>query len=130
MTDDAPDVEIPSPHSESDLSEAQDPEGITEMSLDPQADQNSMEDAVHDMATSESDGEEDAEGEDDADYDSESPSREEDVMRQEESESDNSPRPGKRKAEGGEDYMQQNPELYGLRRSVRLPAKTRYPMAS
>jgi len=129
MNGDATDAIIHSSHSESDLSEAQDPEAITEMSIDPLPDQNSMEDAVHDMATSESDEEEDAEGEDDADYNSESPPRDDDAMRQEESESDVSPRPGKRKAEDGDDYMQQNPELYGLRRSVRTRCRICCPMA-
>jgi chromodomain-helicase-DNA-binding protein 1 len=63
----------------------------------------------------------DAEGEADGDYDSESPPPEQaesDDARS--SISQESSRPSKRKASpGGDDYITQNPELYGLRRSVR-----------
>jgi chromodomain-helicase-DNA-binding protein 1 len=63
----------------------------------------------------------DAEGEADGDYDSESPPPEQaesDDARS--SVSQESSRPSKRKASPeGDDYITQNPELYGLRRSVR-----------
>lgn len=64
----------------------------------------------------------DAEGEADGDYDSESPPPEQaesdDDARS--SVSQDSSRPTKRKASTeGDDYITQNPELYGLRRSVR-----------
>jgi chromodomain-helicase-DNA-binding protein 1 len=72
-------------------------------------------------AASDSSEDVDAEGEPDGDYDSESPPSEQ-------AESDHAPssssqgsrRPPKRKASSDkEDYIEQNPELYGLRRSVR-----------
>ena len=78
-------------------------------------------DAIHDMATSELDDEEDAPGEEDADFDEETPPPEpRDDMRHDSSSSEGSLRPGKRKADmvDDEEYMKQNPELYGLRRSV------------
>jgi chromodomain-helicase-DNA-binding protein 1 len=81
----------------------------------------SDDDAIHDMATSELDDEEDAPGEEDADFDEETPPPEPaHHMRQDSSSSEGSLRPGKRKAEmiDDEEYMKQNPELYGLRRSV------------
>lgn len=64
----------------------------------------------------------DAEGEADGDYDSESPppgqAESDDDARS--SVSQESSRPSKRKASTeGDDYITQNPELYGLRRSVR-----------
>lgn len=83
----------------------------------------SDDDAIHDMATSELDEDEDAPGEEDADFDEETPPPEAaDDMRQDSSSSESSLRPGKRKAEmiDDEEYMKQNPELYGLRRSVCL----------
>jgi len=69
-----------------------------------------------------SDDEQDAEGEEDEDYDVESQAPEDED--DEEPARKNIPahsttRPGKRKASMDEDhYMKQNPELYGLRRSV------------
>ncbi|KAI5369922.1 Putative chromo/chromo shadow domain, helicase, Helicase superfamily 1/2, ATP-binding protein [Septoria linicola] len=81
----------------------------------------SDDDAVHDMATSELDEDEDAPGEEDADFDMESPTRTRlhDIDRRRSS-SESSSRPGKRKADvDDEEYMKQNPELYGLRRSGR-----------
>jgi chromodomain-helicase-DNA-binding protein 1 len=77
-------------------------------------------DAIHDMGTSELDDDADAPGEVDDDYDAESPApAPSDGMRHDRSASEESLRPGKRKAEvDEEDFMQQNPELYGLRRSV------------
>ncbi|KAF2222920.1 P-loop containing nucleoside triphosphate hydrolase protein [Elsinoe ampelina] len=79
-----------------------------------------MQDAVHATHTSESDDEEDAEGEDDADFDMESPPPEDNVERPQSQSSDDSLRPSKRKASQEEDdFMKQNPELYGLRRSHR-----------
>ena len=83
----------------------------------------SDDDAIHDMATSELDDDEDAPGEEDADFDEETPPPQAaDDMRQDSSSSEGSLRPGKRKADmiDDEQYMKQNPELYGLRRSVCL----------
>lgn len=112
--------------SESDLSEP-DPEVINGINVNTQNGIDSMEHAVQDMETSESDADadgmedddEDAEGEDDADYDVESLGVEEDDIRPASQSSHSSIRPGKRKASiDEEDFVLQNPELYGLRRSV------------
>ena len=81
----------------------------------------SDEEAMHDMATSEMDEDEDAPGEDDADYDAETPPPEQrDEAPRDRSMSEESTRPGKRKSDDvdDEEYMKENPELYGLRRSV------------
>ena len=76
------------------------------------------------MATSELDDEDDAPGEDDADFDADTPPLGAvGGMRHDRSMSDDSERPGKRRTTedvDDEDYMKQNPELYGLRRSVRI----------
>lgn len=82
----------------------------------------SDDDAIHDMATSEMDEDDDAPGEDDADFEAESPRAEPtNGMRHDRSPSEESLRPGKRKPDvDDEEYMKQNPELYGLRRSVRV----------
>jgi chromodomain-helicase-DNA-binding protein 1 len=91
-------------------------------SVTPQSDDEpSDDDAIHDMATSELDEDEDAEGEADADFDEETPPPGPvGGMRHDRSLSEDSVRPGKRKAEiDDEEYMKLNPELYGLRRSVR-----------
>ena len=81
----------------------------------------SDDDAIHDMATSEMEDEDDAPGDEDADFDEETPPPEApNHVRQDSSSSEGSLRPGKRKGEmiDDEEYMKQNPELYGLRRSV------------
>ncbi|EME50139.1 hypothetical protein DOTSEDRAFT_68860 [Dothistroma septosporum NZE10] len=87
----------------------------------PQDETHSDDDAIHDMATSSLDEDEDAPGEDDADFDDASPPPEHtDVLDHDRSSSESSSRPGKRKADvDDEEYMKQNPELYGLRRSGR-----------
>ncbi|GAM87744.1 hypothetical protein ANO11243_057710 [Dothideomycetidae sp. 11243] len=108
----------PPARSESDLSEP-DPEVINDLVVDGADGFDSMEEAVQEMGTSESDEDDDAEGEADDDYDAESPPPEEDDMRPASHSSHSSTRPGKRKASVDEDdFMTQNPELYGLRRSV------------
>ncbi|KAK3088983.1 ATP-dependent DNA helicase Hrp3, partial [Teratosphaeriaceae sp. CCFEE 6253] len=80
----------------------------------------SDDDAIHDMATSEMNEDDDAPGEEDADYDAESPPPEAGMQR-DRSLSEESTRPGKRKSEevDDDDFIKQNPELYGLRRSGR-----------
>lgn len=110
--------------SESELSDAVDlPPTTTIPSLNGHPDlEPSDDDAIHDMATSELDDEEDAPGEDDADFDDDAPLHDDaEGMRHDRSSSEDSVRPAKRKAEDvdDEEYMKQNPELYGLRRSVR-----------
>ena len=107
-------------HSDSDLSDAQDP-----IAQDPSSDEDAageLDDEDEEMAdASDSSEDEDAEGEPDGDYDSESPppARAE-SSRARSSTSQESRRPTKRKASVEDDsYMSQNPELYGLRRSVR-----------
>ncbi|KAK0364071.1 ATP-dependent DNA helicase Hrp3 [Friedmanniomyces endolithicus] len=79
------------------------------------------EDALHDMATSEMDEDDDAPGEEDADYDVESPPLEQSGAKEHDrSTSEDSMKPGKRKSDADDDeFMKQNPELYGLRRSGR-----------
>ena len=110
--------------SESELSDAVDlPPTAAIPSLNGQHEaEASDDDAIHDMATSELDDEEDAPGEDDAEFDEDTPLHDEsEGMRHDRSSSEESIRPAKRKANDvdDEEYMKQNPELYGLRRSVR-----------
>lgn len=108
------------PRSESDLSDLQEVPGLESHPVHDQDDEESMDDTMHDMATSESDQEEDVEGEDDADFDIETPPAETGALRRASSSSHDSSRPAKRKASMDDDeFMMQNPELYGLRRSVR-----------
>jgi chromodomain-helicase-DNA-binding protein 1 len=115
----------PSPQlarSESELSDLNDLPTNTNVSLTPQEDVDpSDDDAIHDMATSELDEDDDAEGEEDAEFSEQSPAPEAvDGMRHDRLSSEDSLRPSKRKADVDDDeYMKQNPELYGLRRSVR-----------
>jgi len=75
------------------------------------------------MVTSESSHTEDAEGSEDADYDAETPAAAAQSDAMDDASSDEvSSRPRKRKASVEDDsYMMKDPELYGLRRSVRLP---------
>lgn len=96
-------------------------------------DAHSDDDAIHDMATSELDEDEDAPGEVDAEFDEETPPHENvRPMDHDRSSSESSSRPGKRKSDIGDEelYMKQNPELYGLRRSVRTanPHKSIVPL--
>lgn len=120
----------PSPQptrSESDLSDVNDIS--TTLPTESRQDENaaSEDDAMHDMATSDEGDSADAAGEEDADFDEEAPSPEPaSGMRHDRSGSDDSQRSSKRKAGEVDDdeYMKQNPELYGLRRSVRIsPAR-------
>lgn len=111
--------------SESDLSDVNDinHNQPTETGQDENA--ASEDDAMHNMVTSDEGDSADAAGEEDADFDEETPPPEPaSGMRQERSESDDSQRSSKRKAGEVDDdeYMKQNPELYGLRRSVRIPS--------
>ena len=112
--------------SESELSDLNDIPTTTISSVTPQRDADlSDDDAIHDMATSEIDEDEDAIGEEDADFDEETPPPRQSPSMRERSSSDGSPHPGKRKVEvDDEEYMKQNPELYGLRRSVRTAMST------
>ncbi|KAK3704274.1 ATP-dependent DNA helicase Hrp3 [Vermiconidia calcicola] len=110
------------PRSESELSDVNDLPNTTVSSQDGQDDaDHSDDDAIHDMATSELDDDEDAPGEEDADFAEETPPPEvADGMRHDRSSSEDSTRPAKRKAGvDDEKFMKQNPELYGLRRSGR-----------
>ncbi|WPG99478.1 chromodomain helicase hrp3 [Acrodontium crateriforme] len=109
--------------SESELSDVNDlPRTTIPTSTDRQQQRDSDDDAMHEMATSEIDEDEDATGEDDADFDGGvSPQEQEDDTRLDDEESsDDEVRPVKRKVEvDDEEYMKLNPELYGLRRSGR-----------
>lgn len=111
----------PPNRSESELSDTHDiPTNNIPPTSAPQDEVHSDDDAIHDMATSDLDEDEDAPGEEDADFDEETPPPEQpDVMDHDASSSESITRPGKRKADvDDEEYMKQNPELYGLRRSV------------
>ena len=108
-------------HSDSDMSNAHE-DIAAEPASDVDAPGEDDDDEDVEMAQdSESSDDVDAEGEADGDYDSESPPPEQaesDDARS--SVSHESRRPSKRKASPeGDDYITQNPELYGLRRSVR-----------
>ncbi|KAK5108608.1 hypothetical protein LTR62_008184 [Meristemomyces frigidus] len=116
--DDFANSALPLPRSESELSDINDAPQSRNEAHDHTA---SEDDAIHDMATSEVDEDEDAPGEEDAEYDAESPPRQPTGgMRHDRSSSEESTRPAKRKGEAeDDDFMKQNPELYGLRRSGR-----------
>ncbi|KAF1840967.1 uncharacterized protein K460DRAFT_195645 [Cucurbitaria berberidis CBS 394.84] len=110
----------PSQHSDSDLSDAKELAAV-----DPSSDADAPgeeydEDEVMAVA-SDSSEDVDAEGEPDGDYDSDSPpSDHAESDRARSSVSQESDRPLKRKASADkDDYITQNPELYGLRRSGR-----------
>ncbi|OCL09033.1 chromo domain-containing protein 1 [Glonium stellatum] len=113
-------VDDMSSRSESELSDIK--ETIVE---DPSSDEDSQEKPydvdMADEVTSESSEDEDAEGEVDGDYDSETPPPVQlNSSRARSSTSQDSRRPSKRKASVEDDeYITQNPELYGLRRSGR-----------
>ncbi|KAJ9647797.1 ATP-dependent DNA helicase Hrp3 [Coniosporium apollinis] len=80
-----------------------------------------QDDNVADMATSESSQDEDAEGEADADYEFETAPPAESNAQEAESSSEEEPRRSLKRPASAEDddYMMNNPELYGLRRSGR-----------
>lgn len=113
----------PSPaslHSDSELSDVNDPPVAASTTVNRATGSMSDEDALHEMATSDMDADDDALGEDDADFDEEMPTRTSGHIMQDRSPSESSSSLGKRKADeiDDEEYMKQNPELYGLRRSV------------
>ncbi|KAK4999651.1 ATP-dependent DNA helicase Hrp3 [Elasticomyces elasticus] len=108
--------------SESELSNLNDTPPIKPLPSDhANGFQDSEQDAIHDMETSMSEQDDDAVGSEDAEYDTETPPLVgADQKQRANSSSDESLRPGKRKAGVDDDeHMKQNPELYGLRRSGR-----------
>jgi chromodomain-helicase-DNA-binding protein 1 len=108
-----------SAHSDSELSDAKDAM-VEDRSSDEDAPGEEEDDDDEMAVDSDSSEDVDAEGEPDGDYDSESPppARAE-SSRSRSSTSQESLRPSKRKASVEDDsFMTQNPELYGLRRSV------------
>jgi chromodomain-helicase-DNA-binding protein 1 len=113
-------ADSPPDHSDSDLSDAKEPAAVDPAS-DADAAGEDYDEDVEMAAASDSSEDVDAEGEPDGDYDSESPPSEQpesDGARS--SVSHDSRRALKRKASTEkDDYITQNPELYGLRRSVR-----------
>ena len=119
------------PASESSLSDVEErPNLDTILSERPDEDE-MMDDAVHDMETSQSDEDDDAEGEEDADFDVETPLEENGALRRGSSASSSSSRPNKRKASQDDDgFMLENTELYGLRRSVSTGSLSRLSMAN
>ena len=103
--------------SESDLSEVVDPPNAATLSSSDRKQEN-LENGYHSKRGSISSNEEDAIGSEDPDYDMETPpSPRAGSHRDARSSSQDSRRPAKRKA-GIEDDIMNNPELYGLRRSV------------
>jgi chromodomain-helicase-DNA-binding protein 1 len=119
-------VQVATPHSpdqpdDSDLSDTQEPAAPEPSSdIDAPGEEDDDDEAV--AVESDSSADVDAEGEPDGDYDSDSPPSEQaqSSRAQSVSSQESSSRPLKRKASSDkDDYMTQNPELYGLRRSVR-----------
>jgi chromodomain-helicase-DNA-binding protein 1 len=108
-----------SQHSDNDQSDTQEAAAVDQASdVDAPGEEYDEDDEV--AAASDSSEDVDAEGEPDGDYDSESPPSEQAESDRARSSSVESRRPPKRKASSEkEDYIEQNPELYGLRRSVR-----------
>lgn len=118
-----PQPPLPRTRSDSDLSDLNDiPTTTISPSAGPADEAPSDDDAIHDMATSELEEDEDAPGEEDADFDDEAPAPgHADRMDIDASSSESGARHGRRKAEvDDEELMKQNPELYGLRRSVSM----------
>lgn len=109
---------IPS-HSDSELSDAKDATAEDGSSND-EAQEDTHDEDAQGYSMTDSSEDVDAEGEPDGDYDSETPPpAEQEASAAETSSSDTSRRPSKRKASVDDDeFMEQNPELYGLRRSV------------
>lgn len=106
--------------SESELS---DPTNRTAAALSPGSEaQSPAQDEDNEVdALSDSSHSEDAEGSEDGDYESETPPVQSDDQEVGRSSSEDSQRPRKRKASVEDDeYITKNPELYGLRRSVRF----------
>jgi chromodomain-helicase-DNA-binding protein 1 len=112
-------VDSSSQHSDNDQSDTQEAAAVDQASdVDAPGEEYDEDDEV--AAASDSSEDVDAEGEPDGDYDSESPPSEQAESDRARSSSEESRRPPKRKASSEkEDYIEQNPELYGLRRSVR-----------
>lgn len=107
-------------HSDSDLSDANEPTAQPASDADAPGEEYDDDDEM--AIDSSSSDDVDAEGEPDGDYDSDSPPSEQaESERARSSVSQDSTRPSKRKASSEkDDYITQNPELYGLRRSVRV----------
>ncbi|RYN84148.1 Chromodomain helicase [Alternaria alternata] len=106
-------------HSDSEQSDSQEAAAVDQASdVDAPGEEYDEDDEV--AAASDSSDDVDAEGEPDGDYDSESPPSAQEESDRARSSSQESTRPRKRKAsDEKEDYIEQNPELYGLRRSGR-----------
>lgn len=110
--------------SESELSEVNDAVSSTLPPAIAHPEAHSEDEDMQDDAASASEDEEDAAGSEDADYDVGTPqsAQSNDSRRNSISSSSSSSQPRKRKVEVDDDkFMQENPELYGLRRSVRTP---------
>ena len=114
------DSSLPRPGTESPLSDVNDLPAAAARTNGAQHQEASEDDAIHDMATSELEEDEEDGEEKDADFDEETPPPEgTNGLRHDGSSSEDDVRSGKRKATvDDEAFMKQNPELYGLRRSV------------
>ena len=107
-----------SPQADSDLSDAREAAAADQAS-DVDAPGEEYDEDEEMAAASDSSEDVDAEGEPDGDYDSDSPPSEQAESNRARSSSEESARPTNRKASDEKEYpMEQNPELYGLRRSV------------
>lgn len=113
--------EPPTSDSESDLSEAVDVPNTSTLSSNPEAQEADGKSESQRMNT-ESSHDEDAIGSDDADYDMETPAAPDPtiIRGDDASSSEDSRRYAKRKVGVEHDDYMNNPELYGLRRSVSL----------
>lgn len=114
-------ADSPPQHSDSDLSDTKEAAAADDASDADAPGEEYDDDDEPVAADSDSSDDVDAEGEPDGDYDSESPPSEQaESSRTRSSVSHESRIPSKRKASAEpDDYMTRNPELYGLRRSVR-----------
>lgn len=116
-------IKLQPSRSESELSDVNDIVPSNPLPTDALNEGEAGNEGLQDGLSSQSDDdEEDAAGSEDADYAAESPpSPQSNDSRRNSLSSDTSSQPRKRKVDVDDDqYMQQNPELYGLRRSVRL----------
>jgi chromodomain-helicase-DNA-binding protein 1 len=124
IDDDEPQSPMPPQRSDSELSDVNDIPATSHHSTAHLDEPTSDNDAMHDMATSDvdADADSDAEGAD-ADFEGDvEASFQDNGLTHDVSSSEDESSSGKRKADDvdDEEYMKQNPELYGLRRSVSL----------
>jgi chromodomain-helicase-DNA-binding protein 1 len=127
--DDEPQSPMPPQRSDSELSDVNDIPVTSHHSTAHLAEPASDNDAMHDMAISDVDADADLDAEGgDADFEEDvEVSFQDNGLTHDMSSSEAESSSGKRKADDvdDEEYMKQNPELYGLRRSVSIVAVSR-----